>query len=155
MARVNKKAGFGLGVILLVTPLVANYEGIVLRTYKDPVNIPTACVGETDKEVVLQYTFSRDECLALLGASLAVHAQEVSACVEKPLKNYEAAALLSWSYNVGTGAACTSTLMKKLNSNQEWCSELKKWVYAKGKVLPGLVSRRNAEYAMCTTGKWR
>lgn len=151
------KAKIGLLAVVLATPMVMFYEGVVLKTYTDPVGIPTACIGETNSEVVMRDEFSRDECVALLGASLAEHAQGVSACVHRPLASHEAAAVLSWTFNIGVGAACSSTLMKKLNAgapSSEWCPELKRWDKAGGKVLKGLTKRREAEYRMCMTGKW-
>jgi len=153
---VNKKAGFGFSAIILACGLVANYEGLVLNRYADPVGIPTICFGETDKDVVRFDTLNRQQCTAVLGASLAEHARAVAPCITREIKPYEAAAVLSWSYNVGAGAACKSTLVKKLNAGQEWCRELKRWVFAGGESdpLPGLVKRRAAEYQMCTTGKW-
>lgn len=153
----KRKAGFGLTALVLATPLVAQFEGLELRTYRDPVGIPTVCVGETDKELVLRDRFTKEECMAALGASMTVHALELSNCIHQPLKTHEAAALISWSYNVGTGAACASTLVRKLNAGataQQWCPELNRWVYAGGKVLNGLVRRRKAETAMCLTGTW-
>lgn len=150
----NKKAGFGFSAIILACGLVANYEGLVLNRYADPVGIPTICFGETDKDVVRFDTLNRQQCTALLGASLAEHARAVAPCITREIKPYEAAAVLSWSYNVGAGAACKSTLIKKLNANQEWCSELKLWNKAGKDVLRGLTKRRAAEYQMCTTGKW-
>jgi lysozyme len=151
---VNKKAGFGFSAIILACGLVANYEGLVLSRYADPVGIPTICFGETDREVIRFDTLNRHQCTAVLGASLAEHARAVAPCITREIKPHEAAAVLSWSYNVGAGAACKSTLIKKLNANQEWCSELKRWDKAGGQVLKGLTKRRASEYQMCTTGKW-
>lgn len=150
----NKKAGLGFSAIILACGLVANYEGLVLSRYADPVGIPTICFGETDKDVIRFDTLNREQCTVLLGASLAEHARLVAPCITREIKPYEAAAVLSWSYNVGAGAACKSTLVKKLNTGQEWCSELKRWDKAGGQVLKGLTKRRAAEYQMCTTGKW-
>lgn len=156
--KINKKAGFGLAAIMLAVPMTAFYEGTVLHTYRDPVGIPTACIGETDKEIVLQERFTEQECTAVLGASMAVHAQEVATCIDKPLQRHEAAAVLSWSYNIGSGAACASTLVQMINAGaqaSEWCKQLFRWDKAGGKVLPGLTKRRGSEYLMCTTGKWK
>lgn len=150
----SKKAGFGFSAIILACGLVANYEGLVLSRYADPVGIPTICFGETDKDVVRFDTLNRHQCTALLGASLAEHARAVAPCITREIKPHEAAAVLSWSYNIGAGAACKSTLIKKLNAGQEWCSELKRWDKAGGQVLKGLTKRRAAEYQMCMTGKW-
>ena len=144
--------GFGLGAILLATPLVIQFEGERLGTYIDPVNIPTACIGETDPEITLRQRFTREECRTVLGASLYRHAVGVAECIDKPLKAHQAAAVLSWTYNVGVGAACKSTLVRKINQGayaSEWCPELKKWDKAGGRVLKGLTKRRVAEYQMC------
>ena len=144
-----------LAVVLLAAPFVAVEEGVVLTRYADPVGIPTACAGETDGEVVgFKKLFTRDECIAVMGASLYAHAMALEPCVKRPIPRHEAAALLSFSYNVGVGNACGSTLMRKLNAGQPWCAELDRWVYAKGFKLRGLVSRRAAERRMCETGSW-
>lgn len=155
----NKKraAGFSLLAVLMAAPMVAHYEGVVLTTYSDPVGIPTACVGETDKSITMRQRFTEQECIALLGASMMEHMQRVSECVTKEVTANQAAAIVSWSYNIGTDAACKSTLVKKLNVGtpaSDWCGEVKKWVYAGGKKLDGLVRRRESEYNMCMTGKW-
>lgn len=160
MAKLStaQKRGFGLSAILLAAPLVAYFEGTVLRTYKDPVGIPTACIGETDREIVLRNTFTEQECTALLGASLQQHMTELAGCVAVPVKSHEAAALVSWSYNIGTTAACNSTLMSKLNAGSPptvWCTEMARWIYAGGKQMQGLVNRRTAEIKMCTEGTWK
>lgn len=158
MTTTKKKAGLGITAVLLATGLVANFEGTFLRTYADPVGIPTVCMGETDKELTMRDRFTLQECTALLGASLTLHAIEVAKCVEKPLKDHEAAALLSFSYNVGVDAACASTLMKELNRGappEMWCGQMKRWVFAGGKKLRGLEKRRDAEYKMCVTGSWK
>lgn len=149
--------GFSLGVILLAMPMVANFEGTFLTSYADPVGIPTVCMGETDRELVMRERFTEQECMAVLGASLTQHAIAVSSCLDRPLQAHEAAAVLSWTYNVGVHAACNSTLVRKLNAGAppaEWCAELDRWVYAGGRRLNGLVKRRAAERRMCETGTW-
>lgn len=139
-----------LAVVLIAAPMVATYEGVVLSKYADPVGISTACAGETDKEVVsFKEVFTRDECIAVMGASLYEHAMKIEPCIGRPVTRNQAAAILSWSYNVGPTAACGSTLVRKLNAGQEFCSELSRWVYAKRIKLPGLVKRRVAERALC------
>lgn len=139
-----------LAVVLTAAPMVALYEGVVLNKYADPVGIPTVCAGETNQEILsLRDAFSRDECIALMGASLYEHAMKIEPCIHRPVTRNQAAALVSFSYNVGPAAFCGSTLARKLNAGMEFCSELSRWVYAKGVKLPGLVKRRAAERAMC------
>lgn len=59
--------------------------------------------------------------------------------------------MTSAAYNVGPAVVCGSTLQRYANAS-EWpaaCSQLKRWVYGGGQVLPGLVKRRDAEYKVC------
>jgi lysozyme len=72
-------------------------------------------------------------------------------CVTVPLHQHEYDAYVSFSYNVGSGAFCRSTLVKKLNAGDYSgaCNELRKWVFFQGKPLPGLVKRRNEEADKC------
>lgn len=64
------------------------------------------------------------------------------------------AAFVSFIYNVGAGTFAKSTLLKKLNGGDaaRSCAELDKWTYAGGRVLPGLVKRREEEWALCEVG---
>lgn len=152
----SKKTGVAaLAVVLLAAPFVALHEGVILGRYADPVGIPTACAGETDREIVgFREQFTRDECIAVLGASLYQHALALDACIQRPLPRHQAAAVLSWSYHVGASAACHSTLMRKLNAGKPFCAELDRWVYADGRKLKGFVRRRAAERRMCEVGTW-
>jgi lysozyme len=56
-------------------------------------------------------------------------------------------AIVDFCYNLGVGRLQTSTLRRRINS-EDWqgaAEELSKWVRGGGRVLPGLVARRNAE----------
>lgn len=147
-----------LAVVLIAAPFVAVHEGVITFKYADPVSVPTVCAGETDRSVVsYKARFTRDECIAMLGASLYRHALELDKCVKVPMKDHEAAALLSIAYNVGTGAMCKSTMVAQINSGKPasvWCQQFDRWVYAKGIKLRGLVNRRAQERHMCETGTW-
>lgn len=152
MSARAKGAVASLAAVLAALPLVATYEGYVPGTYADPVGIPTVCYGETDRAMTLRGRFTREECTAVLGASLMRHADALDACIHRPVTANEAAALLSWAYNVGTDAACGSTLVRKLNAGappSEWCAEMSRWTRAGGVELRGLVKRRAAERATC------
>ena len=57
------------------------------------------------------------------------------------------AAIIDFTFNLGTGRLQTSTLRRRINQ-RDWVAagqELRRWVYGGGKVLPGLVMRREAE----------
>lgn len=72
-------------------------------------------------------------------------------CVTTPLYQNEYDAYVSLAYNIGPGAFCRSTLVKKLNAGDYpgACREILRWDKFKGKPLPGLTNRRRAEYAQC------
>jgi len=57
------------------------------------------------------------------------------------------AAIVDFTFNLGAGRLQTSTLRRRINQ-RDWVAvaqELRRWVYGGGKVLPGLVIRRDAE----------
>lgn len=59
------------------------------------------------------------------------------------------AAIVDFTFNLGAGRLQTSTLRRRINQ-RDWSNatrELRRWVYGGGKVLPGLVARREAEAA--------
>lgn len=60
------------------------------------------------------------------------------------------AAIVDFTFNLGAGRLQTSTLRRRVNQ-RDWpgaASELRRWVYGGGRVLPGLVARREAEISL-------
>jgi len=60
------------------------------------------------------------------------------------------AAIVDFTFNLGAGRLQTSTLRRRINQ-RDWSSagtELGRWVRGGGRVLPGLVARRQAEAAL-------
>lgn len=128
---------------------VASFEGLRTVAYLDPVNIATICYGET-QGVKLGQSATPDQCKALLSDRLQQFNEGVSRCISAPMSPARRAAVVSFSYNVGVGALCSSTFAKKLNAGDPTaCDELLRWTRAKGVVLPGLVKRREQERALC------
>ncbi len=63
------------------------------------------------------------------------------------------AAIVDFTFNLGAGRLQTSTLRQRVNE-RAWTTashELRRWVYGAGRVLPGLVARRNAEAAFLSS----
>lgn len=75
----------------------------------------------------------------------------VKRCANVPLFQHEYDAYVSLSYNIGTGAFCNSTLVKKLKvyDYEGACKEILKWDKFKGEPLKGLTHRRQREYKLC------
>lgn len=146
-------AAIGTAAAVAVVPLVAKHEGTVLRAYRDPIGIITACTGHTGPELRMGQTYTRQQCEELLHQDLALHANALG-CITQPLTDGQRAAFLSFAFNVGAGAFCKSTLVRKANAGdlQGACAELSRWTYAAGQQLPGLVQRRAAERQLCEGG---
>lgn len=149
-AKKGLKASVGAAACAMLLYQVPLFEGMILRGYKDPIGIVTACAGHT-KTAILGRPYSPEECTNLLEIDLAEHADGVLSCVHVPLSTGEKAAYVSFGFNVGTGAFCKSTMARKLNAGDRAgaCAELSRWIRAGGKELPGLVKRRATERAMC------
>lgn len=76
-------------------------------------------------------------------------------CVTVPLHQGEYDAYVSLAYNIGPGAFCGSTLVRKLNAADYdgACKEILRWNRMSGRVLPGLTKRRQGEYQTCINAK--
>ncbi len=85
-------------------------------------------------------------------SSVAVFEGAIKQCVKVPLYQYEYDAYLQLSYNIGSGAFCGSTLVKRLNTfdYEGACRAILQWDQFKGKPLRGLTLRRQREYQLCT-----
>lgn len=142
--------GLSSAVVLSGAYLVAPFEGKENKAYLDPVDIYTICYGST-KDVEKGDYKTDDECLSLLATDLVEHDRKMLRYIKVSTTDYQHAAFLSFTYNVGVGAFSKSTMLKKLNKGDYTgaCNELSKWVYAGGKKLNGLVKRREAERQVC------
>lgn len=126
---------------------IKNEEGCVLHIYKDQAGYPTIGVGHLIKSGEEFTTLTEIEALDLLAEDLKVAEDAVNGKVIVSLNQNQFDALVSFTFNVGTGALEKSTLLKLLNQgNYEAVpGELMKWVKAGGQTLPGLVNRRQRE----------
>lgn len=73
-------------------------------------------------------------------------------CVRVPLHQHEYDAFISLAYNIGEGAFCNSTLVRRLNAGDyaAACEQILRWDKFQGKPLRGLTIRRQAEHRLCT-----
>lgn len=133
--------------------LIAGHEGDVRTTYIDPVGIPTVCAGHTRTAVPGQ-TKTRAECDALLKEDATYAGRAVARCTTVPVTQEQYDALVSFTFNVGGAAYCGSTLARKLNAGDCWGAgaQFDRWVYAGGRRLRGLATRRADERRRFETG---
>lgn len=133
--------------------LIADYEGCRLKPYQCDAGVWTDGIGNTTGVIPGKAITERQAAEGLIANVLRVE-RALAKCVLQtvPQKVYDA--LVSFAFNVGTGNACSSTLVKLLNQ-QRWadaCRQLPRWVYVKGIFNQGLDNRRGREMTWCLQG---
>ncbi|WP_273721201.1 MULTISPECIES: lysozyme [unclassified Bartonella] len=140
--------------------LIKKWEGLRLSAYEDLVGVWAIGYGHTSAvgtpHVHKDMRITEAEAEKILCQDLQKFEYVVEQTITVPLNDEQFAALVSFSYNVGTEAFRNSTLVKKLNrGNYEAVpTELQKWTRVGGKRLRGLVNRRAAEAGLWAQGSY-
>jgi lysozyme len=115
-----------------------------------PGDVPTIGFGTTEG-VKKGDVITPEKALVRLLQDADKFSEGVKRCANVPLFQHEYDAYVSLSYNIGTGAFCNSTLVKKLKvyDYEGACKEILKWDKFKGEPLKGLTHRRQREYKLC------
>lgn len=110
--------------------------------------------GSTGPHVKAGDVISKAAAHHLLKKDLQRFEAAVDEAVNVDLTDGQFGALVSFAFNVGVGAFKKSTLLRKLNAGdyQSVPEELGRWVFSKGRKLPGLAARRAAEAGMWSSG---
>lgn len=128
--------------------LIKNFEGLRLEAYLCPSGVWTIGYGHT-KGVKKGHKCTKEQASHYLRADVAWAEVAVRHLVKVPLNQNQFDALVSFVFNIGTGAFAKSTLLRVLNSGNYSGVPGQIRRYNKGgsplKVLPGLVKRRDAE----------
>jgi lysozyme len=132
--------------------LIKKYEGCKLTSYLCPVKIWTIGYGSTfyadGTKVQAGQTISQETANELFLNILKGFVSGVEKSITSTINQNQFDALVSLSYNIGLGAFKKSTVLKKVNANPNDAtieSSFKAWNKGGGKILPGLVKRREAE----------
>ena len=126
--------------------LIKEFEGLRLKAYKCPGGVWTIGYGHTDG-VRPGMVISERQAEDFLKAELIAFEKYLND-LRLAINQNQFDALISFIYNVGTGNFSRSTLLRKVRANPQDNSimdEFLRWVYSKGRVLPGLQGRRLAE----------
>lgn len=126
--------------------LIKRFEGFSHEPYLCPAGYWTIGYGH----MLSQHKAMRvdeHEAHLLLMADMKVAERAVERLITALLTQSQFDALVSFTFNLGSGALQRSTLRRKVNhaDHAGAALEFHKWVHAAGKRLPGLVSRRSAE----------
>lgn len=126
--------------------LIKKFEGLRLKAYRCPAGKLSIGYGHT-YGVKPTDIINEAEATELLIKDVFNCEGVINHFVKKTLNQGQYDALCSFIFNVGSGNFQRSTLLRKLNQAdyEGAANEFLKWVYSKGKKLPGLVKRRTAE----------
>lgn len=133
--------------------LIADLEGCRLRPYQCSAGVWTSGIGHT-AGVIPTRDISEKEAASNLVADVLQVERRLAQCapVSMPQQVYDA--VVSFAFNVGSGAACRSTLVYFLNQKQwrQACDQLPRWVFIGGVRNQGLENRRQREHSWCLRG---
>ena len=134
--------------------LIAQFEGCYLQAYLCPANVWTIGIGTTiypnGVKVKKGDKCTLEQAHEYLAHDMIEFEKTVNDSVKVPLSQNQFDALVSLAYNIGSGAFKNSTLLKKLNAKDYAgaADQFLVWNKGGGKVLKGLVRRREAERAL-------
>lgn len=137
----------------IAAQFITSYESEELTAYRDVGGIWTIGIGATNRGVCTPFeireglTITREQSAALLECEVEKAIEFVREQVGAKLPPQQEAALVSLAFNIGRKNFASSTLLRKLRQNDQVgaAAEFHRWVYCKGKIVPGLVRRRAAE----------
>jgi lysozyme len=150
------RAEFEALAVQVAAALARRFEGVYLTPYLCPAGVPTLGYGATYYENGVRVTLldpaitrERAEALLLWLVRTVYLPAVLRLCpgVDTPGR---LAALIDFAFNLGTGNLAASTLRKRVNAGRwgEVPAEFRKWNRGGGRVLRGLVLRREAEAAL-------
>lgn len=131
--------------------LICDFEGLSLKPYLCSAKVPTIGYGNTyypngKRVTLLDDSITKEYAFEIYKDVADRFAKKVDSMVKVHISQNQFNSLVSFNYN--TGALSTSTLLKKVNANPNDKTiekEFLKWVKAGGKVVKGLIIRREKE----------
>lgn len=131
---------------------LSDREGTRYKAYQDSKGIWTIGRGityyEDGKSVQRGDTITPAREMQLFNNTIQFYVKKVNEYVTARINQNQFNALVSFTYNVGTNALKTSTLLKRVNKNPidpDIKIQFMKWVNSGGRRIPGLVTRRASE----------
>lgn len=134
--------------------LIERFEGFRASPYLCPANVWTIGFGSTTYADGKRVTRNDPPMTKETARALVLHDLEktflpgvLRLCPKIRNDEKKLNAIVDFAYNVGLGNLERSTLRRRIDA-EDWeaCKvELRKWVRGGGKVLPGLIARREAE----------
>jgi lysozyme len=137
--------------------LIARFEGFSPVPYLCPARVLTIGYGHVITRadaIKFKDGISKQIALALLSLDAAIAERAVQRAIKVPLSQAQFDALVSFAFNLGGAALYRSTLRQVINRGdiEAAPAQFRKWVWAGGSKLPGLI-RRRAEEARIFAGE--
>lgn len=139
--------------------IIKYYESLKLKPYLCPAGKATIGYGNTyyedgSKVSLSDAPITKERAEELLLNIANKFGSQVLSSLEKKINQNQFDAIVSFAFNVGIGNFRSSTLLKKLNKEDFAGVEIEfpKWNKSNGKVLNGLIARRNAEKELFLKG---
>lgn len=135
--------------------LIKKFEGCELKAYHCAAGVPTIGYGSTHG-VTMDMEITQEEADELLMDDVSKFEEAVTRAVKVPLEQNQYDALVSWTFNLGPSNLSSSTMLRVLNEGkyEEVPAQIKRWNKAGGKVLQGLIRRREAEALLFEGKEW-
>ena len=132
--------------------LLAELEGVVLRPYKDSVGIPTIGIGSTyyedgTKVTMKDKAITKERAIQLAKNVVKSFEARVNKSILLPMTQNQFDAMVLLCYNIGESGFAKSSVVRYFNQGnlQKAADSFLLWNKAGGKVVKGLVNRRNKE----------
>ena len=130
--------------------LIKQFEGLELEAYICPAGKVTLGYGSTGPDIKLGMKWTKEQAEDRLKNDLGTFSKGVRNLIKVVLNENQFSAVVALAYNIGLGNFKSSTLLKKLNASDfaGAAAEFERWNKGGGKVLKGLIKRREAEKAL-------
>ena len=137
--------------------LIAKWEGCKLKAYKDVAGIWTVGYGLTSRagfiDVGPDTELTQEEADWYLEKVVDDFANKIRPMIAAPINENQFGAFVSLAYNIGTGAFSRSSALKHFNVGRTELvpDAIRMWKKAGGKVVQGLINRREDEIRLFIT----
>ena len=127
--------------------LIKHFEGFSSTVYECPAGLPTIGYGHLIKKGEVLTSLTEEEAEELLRQDVQVAERAVLRLINVPLTDGQFDALVSFTFNLGSGSLQSSTLRRVVNrkDHDQVPTQLRRWVWSGGQKLKGLQLRRKAE----------
>lgn len=142
---------------------LANYEALSHTKYIDSGGVQTIGIGMTVSEIkdIKSWPWNKAlttrECVDMFANAVKKYENAVNNALKVPVLQHQFDVLVSITYNIGVGGMAKSTFMRRINAKEspdKVVAAMKMWNKDNGRLVKGLVNRRNFESDLFLSGKY-